>query len=87
MASAYSREMWAILEGIRKWRKYLLGVHFKVQTDHRSLQTLIEQVVQTSEQQLWVSKLQGYDFTIPYKPGKDNTLADALSRLPEMACN
>lgn len=84
LASAYSQEMWDIMEAIRKWRQYFLGVHFEVQTDHKSLGTLMDQVVQTPEQQLWVSKLQGYDFSISYRPGKENAPADALSRLPEI---
>lgn len=85
IVSTYSREMWAILEAVHKWCQYLLGVPFEVQTDHKSLKALLDQVVQTPEQQLWVSKLQGYDFTITYKPGKDNTPPDALSHLLEMA--
>lgn len=35
----------------------------------------------TPSQQKWISKLLGYDFTIEYKSGKNNAVADALSRV------
>jgi hypothetical protein len=34
----------------------------------------------SKEQQKWVTKILGYDFEIVYKKGKQNVLADALSR-------
>ena len=34
----------------------------------------------TVPQHLWISKLFGFDFTVEYRPGRLNTVADALSR-------
>jgi hypothetical protein len=45
----------------------------------------MDQSLQTPEQQAWLHKFIGYDFTIEYKQGKDNVAADALSRVCVMA--
>ncbi|XP_058783052.1 uncharacterized protein LOC131657702 [Vicia villosa] len=79
-ASAYVREMYAITESIKKWRQYLVGQHFHIYTDQKSLKSLILQKIQTPEQQKWTSKLQGFNFDVFYKPGRSNLVADALSR-------
>lgn len=42
----------------------------------------MEQRAVSVEQQKWASKLLGLNYTIEYKPGKENRAADALSRLP-----
>lgn len=82
-ASTYVRELHAITTAVRKWRQYLLGHPFIILTDHKSLKELMSQVVQTPEQQIYLSKLLGYDYTIQYKVGKSNIVADALSRIQE----
>nr|GEY74267.1 reverse transcriptase [Tanacetum cinerariifolium] len=82
--STYIQELYAITEAIKKWRQYLLGRKFRVYTDHHSLKHLLTQTVQTPEQHKWLTKLMGYDFKLHYNPGKDNRVADALSR-PDQA--
>ena len=79
-ASAYVRELHAIITVIRKWRQYLLGHKFTIFTDHRSLRKLMSQVVQTPEQQFYLAKLLGYDYNIQYKAGSSNIITDSLSR-------
>ena len=79
--STYAKEMLAIVQAVRTWRPYLLGCKFYIQTDQRSLKYLMEQRIVTPEQQKWVSKLLGYDYEITYKPSRENSAADALSRV------
>eukprot|EP01018_Ginkgo_biloba_P008924 Gb_12462 [translate_table: standard] len=76
--STFEKEMMAILHAVRKW--YLLGNRFQVKIDHNSLKYFLEKRVSSEEQQKWVTKIQGYDFEIVYKKGKDNIVEDALSR-------
>ncbi|MCH99118.1 putative retroelement, partial [Trifolium medium] len=56
------------------------GHFFIIQTDHKSLKELLTQVIQTPEQQHYISKLLGYHYEIQYRPGSTNVVADALSR-------
>lgn len=59
---------------------YLLGSHFIIKTNYKSLKNILTQVIQTPEHQTFLCKLLGFDFTVVYKPGKENVVADALSR-------
>ncbi|KAJ0575909.1 putative nucleotidyltransferase, Ribonuclease H [Helianthus annuus] len=79
--STYTKELYAITESVRKWRQYLLGRRFRIYTDHHSLKHILTQTIHTPEQQKWITKLLGYDFELHCKPGKENTVADALSRV------
>lgn len=78
--SVYERELMAVVRAVQRWRHYLLGRHFIIRTDQKSLKFLTEQQVVGEGQFKWISKLSGYDFEIQYKPGKDNSAADAMSR-------
>ena len=51
-----------------------------MRTDHYSLKFLLDQRLATIPQHHWVGKLLGLDFTVEYKPGATNMVADALSR-------
>ena len=79
----YEKEMLAMLHALKKWRPYLMGRHFKVKMDHDSLKYFLEQRLSSEKQQKWVTKMLGYDFEIIYKKGKQNVVADALSRNDE----
>jgi hypothetical protein len=80
-ASTYVRELCAITSAVKKWTTYLLGTTFTIHTDQRSLRELMTQVIQTPEQQFYLAKLLGYSYEIVYKPGAQNKVADALSRI------
>ena len=60
-----------------------MGRHFKVKMDHDSLKYFLEQRLSSEEKQKCVTKMLGYDFEIIYKKGKQNVVADALSRKDE----
>jgi transposase InsO family protein len=81
--AAYERELIGLSQAVRHWRPYLWGRAFIVRTDHQPLKYILDQRLATIPQHHWVSKLLGFDFSIEYKPGRTNVVADALSRRDE----
>ena len=80
--SIYDKEMLAIVHALTKFWQYLVGAKFVVCTDHNSLRYFLEQQDLNKRQQKWVNKVQAFDFDIKYVKGKNNAVADALSRKP-----
>jgi hypothetical protein len=80
----YDKEMLAIMHALAKFRQYLVGARFVVRSDHNSLKYFLEQKDLNERQQKWVSKIQAYDFDIEFVKGKNNVVADALSRRPSV---
>ncbi|KAK1645648.1 hypothetical protein QYE76_063453 [Lolium multiflorum] len=78
--AAFERELIGLVQAVRHWRPYRWGRSFRVRTDHYSLKFLLDQRLSTVQQHQWISKLFGFDFTVEYRPGRLNTVADALSR-------
>jgi hypothetical protein len=79
--SVHDKEMFAIIYALDKWRAFLLGKHFKIYTDHRSLVFFKTQSNLNQRQLRWQEKAADFDCEILYKPGKENHVADALSRV------
>lgn len=81
--SVYEKELLAVLMAVKKWYHYLHCRKFIILTDHQSLKYLIDQKLTTPTQQT-MSKLMHFDYEIRYKKGIENSVADALSRVPEV---
>ncbi|KAF2308591.1 hypothetical protein GH714_011000 [Hevea brasiliensis] len=77
---AYERELIGLVKALKHWHSYLWGREFIVRTDHYTLKYLLEQRHLSATQQHWISKLLGFSFTVEYRAGKSNVVADALSR-------
>ena len=69
----------AIVLVVQEWKHYLLGHHFVIMTDQRSLKFLSDQRLLGEDQFRWTCKLNAFDFEIRYRPGLENKAVDALS--------
>jgi hypothetical protein len=78
--AAHEKELLAIMHALDKWRVYLLGNHFKIWTDHATLKFFQTQPRLSSKQARWSEFMENYDYEIKYLLGKENHVADALSR-------
>jgi hypothetical protein len=80
----HEQELLAIIICLKSWRHYLYGKKFVVQTDHRSIIHFKTQQHMSNRQARWSEFLQQFDYEIVYKQGKENVVADALSRRPDL---
>ena len=77
------RELLAVVYGCERFHTYLFGQSFTVDSDHKPLESIKLKHLRAAPPRLqrMLLRLQPYDFTIKYCPGKDVPIADALSRL------
>ncbi|PHJ16926.1 transposon ty3-i gag-pol [Cystoisospora suis] len=54
-----------------------------IETDHATLSRMLTQKKVTARLGYWLDKLADSNFRVVYKPGKPNSVADALSRQPD----
>ncbi|XP_073268339.1 uncharacterized protein [Populus alba] len=78
--SIYKKEYLAILMALEKWRHYLEQEQFIIQIYHESLKYLLDQKIHTTIQKKGLTKLLGLRYKIVYRKGRENIVADALSR-------
>jgi len=78
----HEKELLAVIRVLRKWRVDLLGSPFFIYTDHKTLENFNSQKDLSRRQARWMEFMSQFDVKIVYIKGDDNTVADALSRLP-----
>lgn len=79
--STIEKELLSIVENTKHFRPYLYGRHFKIETDHKPLVWLMSLKDPNSRLVKWRLRLEEFDYQVIYKKGKDNCVADALSRV------
>lgn len=72
--------MTAVVHCLDAWRHYLLGTKFTVMTDNVANTYFKTQKKLTPKQARWQEILAEFDFVWMHKPGRQNQVADALSR-------
>ncbi len=77
------REMLSVVFACKKFKHYVYGKHFIVESDHKPLEMISLKDLTAAPDRLkrMLLEVQGFDFTIRYKPGPQMHLADPLSRL------
>ena len=77
------REMLAVVVACEKLHSYLFGKRFMLESDLKLLEMIHLKNLTAASLRLqeMLLRIQGYDFTIKYKPGTEMLLADPLSRL------
>ena len=84
--SVQEKEALAIVFGVKKFRKSILGSRFKIRclTDHKSLECLTNANELAGRMARWAMIMSEYNYSVEYIKGATNTAADALSRLIAM---
>lgn len=81
----HDKEMLATIRVLQEWRAELEGLQlrdcFSIYTDHRALRYFMTTKKLNARQARWTEFLSRFYSLIRYRPGRENTLADALSRI------
>ena len=83
--TAIEKEAYAIVKALRKWRHYLIGRHFHLITDQKSVSFIFNpktsSKIKNEKIASWRMELYCYSFDVCYRPGKEKASVDALSRV------
>jgi hypothetical protein len=82
--SNIEREMLGVMYGVERFHTYLYGRRFTIVTDHQPLENICGKPITAAPPRLqrMLLRIQGYDYTVVYRPAEQLTVPDVLSRLP-----
>jgi hypothetical protein len=78
--SVYDKELYALVRSLETWRHYLFPKEFVIHSDHESLKHLKGHLKLNRRHAKWCEFIESFPYIVKYKKGKDNVVADALSR-------
>ena len=78
--STYDKELYALFRVLKTWQHYLWPRDFILHSDHESLKYFRSQDKLDRRHGRWMEFIETFPYVIKYKKGKDNVVADALSR-------
>lgn len=76
------KELLAALHAMRLWRVYLIDKPFYINTDHKTLQSIVEQKTCSQRLARWLNEIGLYQPLFKWIPGSTNIVADFVSRNP-----
>ena len=78
--SVYDKELTAVFQAVTYFEWLLFGKSFKLQVDHKPLQHMFTTPTKCERRRRHIQFLSTFDIKIEYLPGKENVVADTLSR-------
>jgi hypothetical protein len=73
-------ELAVVIHALKMWRHYLMGKKFLLLTDNSGVKYMFNQLDLNARQARWLAFLIEFDFEVRHIKGKENKIADALSR-------
>ena len=78
--AAVEKEAYAVIWALKKFRTWIFGSHITIFSDSNPLTFLTSSAPKSAKLTRWAIALQQFDITFKHTRGKDNIIADYLSR-------
>lgn len=74
----------AVQFSLERFNQYTYGKRVTIESDHKPLEAIVKKALASAPPRLQriLLRMQKYDYTLEYKPGKELVLPDMLSRAP-----
>jgi hypothetical protein len=78
--STYGKELYALVRSLETWQYYLWPKEFVIHSEHESLKHIRCPGKLNRRDAKWVEFIESFPYVIKHNKGKENVIADALSR-------